>query len=77
VKQCVICKATIEKGTLCEAHAIAKTHLEEKYQEWKRAFGKLTKKEYYQKLVDDSNIPIGDWAREVAEYFLKEENKKR
>jgi len=77
MNQCIICKATIESGKFCAAHRIAKENLEKVYKDWVNAYGKLSKKEYYQKLVDDATIPIGDWAREVAEYFLKEENKKQ
>ena len=73
MKKCVVCQSTIEKGQFCDAHSIAKKNLEEKYPDWKNAYGSLSKIDYYKKLIDEEEIPIGDWAREVAEYLLKKE----
>jgi hypothetical protein len=69
--QCLVCKATIEKGKYCDAHLIAKKNLEEKYKDWQNAYGKLTWKEYLTRMANDQDIPIGDWAREVADHLLK------
>ena len=69
--KCVVCKSTIEKGQYCDAHLIAKQNLLDRYQDWVNAYGKLTKKDYYQRIVDDQEVPVGDWAREVANYLLK------
>ncbi|MHA1221193.1 MAG: hypothetical protein ACTSQB_05625 [Candidatus Heimdallarchaeota archaeon] len=73
--QCVVCKATIEKGEYCDSHMIAKKNLVERYDDWIKAFGKLAWNDYLTMMVNDQDIPIGDWAREVADYLLK--NKKR
>ncbi|NHJ46346.1 MAG: hypothetical protein FK733_01030 [Asgard group archaeon] len=77
MKQCVVCKATIESGQYCDAHLIAKKNLEERYQDWVTAFGKLTWEDYLTKLFEDESIPVGDWAREVANYLLKKGTKKK
>ena len=73
MKQCLICKSTIEKGDFCDAHIIAKKNVEEQFKNWQNAFGKLTWKEYLKRLTTDEEVPVGDWAKEVAEYFLKKE----
>ncbi|MBN1331200.1 MAG: hypothetical protein JXA54_17150 [Candidatus Heimdallarchaeota archaeon] len=71
--QCKVCKTTIEKGDFCDAHSIAKTNLEKRYADWVIAYRKLSRKEYLTFMANDQDIPIGDWAREVADYLLKEE----
>ena len=73
MKQCEVCKSTIEKGSYCDAHNIAKKNLEDRFKDWQKAYGKLTWKEYLTRMVDDHEIPIGNWAREVADYLLKKE----
>lgn len=74
LRKCLVCQSTIEKGDYCDAHNIAKKNLEKRFNEWQNAFGKLTWREYLERLVNDPEIPIGDWAKEVADYLLK--NKK-
>jgi hypothetical protein len=71
--KCQVCKSTIEKGHFCDAHLIAKKNLEERFKDWKTAYGKLEWKEYLKRMTKDQDIPIGDWAREVADYLLKNE----
>lgn len=71
MKQCLVCKATIETGEYCDAHLIAKTNLEERYKDWVKAYGKLSWSDYLIKIVDDQDIPVGDWVREVADHLLK------
>ena len=71
MKKCVVCKATIGKGEYCDAHLIAKNNLEKRYKDWEKAFGNLSWSDYLTKIVDDQDIPVGDWAREVADYLLK------
>ncbi len=73
MKQCVVCKSTIEKGSFCDAHSIAKKNLEDRFKDWQKAYGKLSWKEYLMRMVDNQEIPIGNWAREVADYLLKKE----
>ena len=74
MKKCVVCQSTIQKGEYCDAHLIAKKNLDEKFVDWQKAFGKLSKSEYLQRIVDDQDIPVGDWAREVADYLLKKKD---
>lgn len=71
--QCKVCQTTIEKGEFCDAHLIAKKNLEDRYEDWVKAYGKLSRKEYLTIMVNDQDIPIGEWAREVADYLLKKE----
>ena len=73
MKHCVICQSTIEKGQYCDAHQIAHDNLKKKFPDWQKAYGKLTWKEYLTKMSEDEDIPVGDWAREVADYLLKHE----
>lgn len=73
MKKCVVCKSSIEKGSFCDAHAIAKKNLEVRFKDWQKAYEKLTWKEYLIRMVDDQEIPIGNWAREVADHLLKKE----
>ncbi len=71
--QCQVCKSTIEKGQFCDAHLIAKKNLEKNFKAWQNAYGKLEWKEYLTRMTKDHEIPIGDWAREVADYLLRNE----
>ncbi|NHJ40373.1 MAG: hypothetical protein FK731_10110 [Asgard group archaeon] len=71
MKQCLVCKTSIETGEFCDAHLIAKNNLEGRYKDWEKAYGKLSWSEYLTKIIDDQEIPVGDWAREVADYLLK------
>ena len=71
LKQCFVCKATIESGEYCDAHLIAKKNLEDRYKDWVTAYGKLSWLDYLTMIVDDQDIPVGDWAREVADYLRK------
>ena len=75
MKKCVVCASTIEKGQYCDAHLIAKKNIDEKFKDWQLAYGKLTKNEYLERLVNDYDIPIGEWAKEVADYLLKKDKK--
>ena len=75
MKKCVVCSSTIEKGQFCDAHLIAKKNLEDSFKDWQKAYGKLTRKEYLEKLINDYDIPVGEWAKEVAEYLLKKDKK--
>ena len=75
MKKCVVCSSTIEKGQYCDAHLIAKKNLDERLKDWQLAYGKLTKKEYYERLINDYDIPVGEWAKEVAYYLLKKDKK--
>ena len=74
MKKCLVCKSTIEKGDFCDAHSIAKKNLEKRFKEWQKAYGTLTWEEYLKKLIDDTEIPVGEWAKEVAVYLLKAKN---
>ncbi|MEA2070905.1 MAG: hypothetical protein U9O98_06400 [Asgard group archaeon] len=71
MKKCAVCNSSIEKGVFCDSHEIAKEQLDKLFPKWQKAFGKLSWKDYLQQLTTDEEIPIGDWAREVAEYLLK------
>lgn len=71
LKKCLICQSTIEKGDYCDAHLIAKNNLIKNYSYWKEAFGDLSWKDYLNRMVNDAEIPVGDWAKEVADYYLK------
>jgi len=75
MKKCVVCSSIIEKGQFCDAHLIAKKNLEDSFKEWQKAYGKLTRKEYLEKLINDYDIPVGEWAKEVADYLLKKDKK--
>lgn len=74
MKNCLVCHSTIEKGDYCDAHQIAKKNIEQRFKDWRVAYGELSWDDYLAKLINDDSIPIGDWAREVADYLLK--NKK-
>ncbi|MFW9922830.1 MAG: hypothetical protein ACFFDW_06015 [Candidatus Thorarchaeota archaeon] len=71
MKQCLVCHTTIEKGDFCDAHLIAKKNIEKQFKEWQTAFANLTWEAYLDMLITDESIPIGDWAKEVADYLLK------
>ena len=75
MKKCLVCKSTIEKGEYCDAHTIAKKNLEKRYKDWQKAYGSLEWEKYLEKLVNDTEIPVGEWAKEVANYLLKSKNK--
>lgn len=75
MKKCVVCSSTIEKGQFCDAHLIAKKNLEESFKDWQKAYGKLTWVEYLKKLINDNDIPVGEWAKETASYLLKKDKK--
>lgn len=71
LRKCLVCQSTVEKGDFCDAHLIAKNNLQKKYSDWQKAFGKLSWQDYLDRMVNDSEIPVGDWAKEVADYFLR------
>ncbi len=73
--KCVVCQSTIEKGEYCDAHTIAKNNLEKRFSDWQKAYEKMSWKEYLTRISDDADIPVGEWAKEVAIYLL-EQNKK-
>jgi len=73
--KCLVCQATIEKGEYCDAHSIAKQNLEKQFPAWQKAYGKMTWKEYLTRMVEDTDIPVGEWAKEVAIHLLKHDKK--
>ena len=76
MNQCKVCNSTIPEGDYCDAHLIAKKNLEANFKRWQKAYGELSWLDYLSRLVSDPDIPIGDWAKEVAEQLLQEEKKK-
>lgn len=65
--KCKVCER--EANTeFCEQHERAYKNLVEKYEVWKRAL-ELSWKEYLSEVARNSYT--GKWAREVAEYLLK------
>lgn len=75
MKKCVVCKSTIERGDYCDAHKIAKKNIEKRFKTWQSAYGDLSWEDYLKKLIEDEEIPVGDWAKEVADYCLKNDIK--
>ncbi len=69
VRKCVVCQSTIEKGEYCDAHSIAKKNLEKRFSDWQKAYEKMTWEEYLTRMVEDVDIPVGEWAKEVAIYL--------
>lgn len=68
---CLVCDREKESEKYCKYHQKAFQNLQESYDEWETAFGKLSFAEYLQKLIENS--ATGIWVREVAELLLKEE----
>lgn len=75
VAKCVVCQSTIEKGEYCDAHSIAKKNLEKRFSDWQKAYEKMTWKEYLTRMIEDADIPVGEWAKEVAIHLLKQNKK--
>ncbi|MBD3189959.1 MAG: hypothetical protein GF308_04925 [Candidatus Heimdallarchaeota archaeon] len=73
MERCIICQSTIQEGDYCEAHLIAKKNLEKKFSAWKKAYDGLSWSEYLSQIVNNPDVPIGEWAKEVAEFLLKKE----
>ena len=69
VRKCVVCQSTIEKGEYCDAHSIAKKNLEKRFSDWQKAYEKMTWEEYLTRMVEDVDIPVGEWAKEVDIYL--------
>ncbi|MHA1557125.1 MAG: hypothetical protein ACTSPM_09355 [Candidatus Heimdallarchaeota archaeon] len=73
--KCVVCQSTIEKGEYCDAHSIAKKNLEKRFSDWQKAYEKMTWEEYLNRMIEDADIPVGEWAKEVAIYLNNQSKK--
>jgi|HubBroStandDraft_6_1064221.scaffolds.fasta_scaffold548594_3 hypothetical protein len=68
---CRLCKREAPaSSSLCDYHLTAKSNVETGYEQWNRAFGGITWKEYLQRLQQSAET--GQWAREVAELMFRE-----
>lgn len=75
VAKCIVCQSTIEKGKYCDAHSIAKKNLDKQFSNWQKAYNKMTWEEYLTRMIEDADIPVGEWAKEVAVYLLNQSKK--
>jgi len=65
--KCIVCdRETLEN--YCEFHEKAYRTVVQKFEDWKRAAG-VSWKEYLKAVMENSYT--GAWAKEVAEYLLK------
>ena len=69
---CPICQAKVshDGDLFCSFHQMAFNNIQESYREWVNAYGSLSKKEYLQLLIKNTNS--GEWVIEVAKYLLNE-----
>jgi hypothetical protein len=68
---CKLCKReSAPKSTLCKYHLSAKRNLESAYEEWSKAYGGITWKDYLQRV--GRNAETGQWAKEVAELISED-----
>ena len=70
--KCVICNREAGKDGYCELHMKAYESISKKYELWKKAL-EISWKEYLSEIV--KNPLTGEWAKEVAEYLIKGEEK--
>jgi flavoprotein len=66
--KCAICSREAEKEGYCKLHSKAYESILKKYELWKKAL-EISWKEYLSEIV--KNPLTGEWAREVAEYLIK------
>ncbi|MHA2172661.1 MAG: hypothetical protein ACXAB7_22540 [Candidatus Kariarchaeaceae archaeon] len=65
------CKRKSE-DSYCHIHKIAQIQLDNAYTSWKKAFGKkLSKKSFLSTIVNDEDLDVGLFAREVAAHLMK------
>ncbi|MHA1263786.1 MAG: hypothetical protein ACTSRS_00980 [Candidatus Helarchaeota archaeon] len=72
-KGCIICERELVSEEFCKYHDLAYQNVKYSYQDWQKAYGKLSYKEYLQKLIE--NQASGRWVKEVAEKLLEREGK--
>jgi hypothetical protein len=66
--KCTVCGKEANEKTYCEPHAKAYANIIKKYDQWKKAMG-ISWKEYLSTIAN--NTLTGEWAKEVAEYLIK------
>ena len=69
---CKICSREAGENDYCELHMKAYGSIVKKYDVWKRAL-EISWKEYLSEVV--KNSLTGEWAKEVAEHLIKNEEK--
>jgi hypothetical protein len=69
---CKICDRATGEGDFCPFHARAHENILQSYDCWKKGL-KIPWKDYLGEIR--KNCLTGDWAREVAEYLIKNEEK--
>jgi len=70
--KCKLCSREAVNNKYCELHEKAHKNLMEKFEIWKQALN-ISWKEYLSEIV--KNPYAGEWAKEVAEEMLKNEEK--
>ena len=70
--KCVICSREADKRGYCELHMKAYESIVKKYDVWKKAL-ETSWKEYLSEIV--KNSLTGEWAKEVAEYLIRDGEK--
>lgn len=71
--QCPICGGEVDEKGYCRLHAEVCNIIIKKYDRWKKAMD-VSWKEYLSEIA--KNPLTGDWAREVAQYWIEMENQK-
>ena len=69
--KCKICSREADESGFCLSHLRAYQNVLEKFEPWKNASG-LVWTEYLVEI--QKNSLTGEWAREVVEHLIKEEN---
>jgi hypothetical protein len=70
--KCKICRRDAQKNGFCMMHLKAYQNIIDKFDVWKEASDAI----WNQYLFDiQKNSLTGEWAKEVAQYLIKEENR--
>lgn len=70
--KCKICGRDAQKNGFCMMHLKAYQNIIDKFDVWKEAIGTI----WSQYLLEiQKNSLTGEWAKEVAKYLIKEENR--
>jgi hypothetical protein len=69
IEKCEVCeRARQEQGNYCRYHSIAYSNLNEKYPDWKAAYGGMSWERYLETIM--ALEETGDWVKQVAKKEL-------
>lgn len=73
--KCLICeKERVHNSALCKYHELAKRELESNYKAWKEAYGKISWREYLEKVRN--NEETGNWVKDLIDKVIYNNDKK-